>query len=49
MKQIMKRFFLFMLAAVLMLTSVSLTAFADEDENEIPKVYYSVRLYEKIP
>ena len=32
MKRIMKKFFLFMLAAVLMLTSVSLTAFADEDD-----------------
>ncbi|MBQ5659951.1 MAG: hypothetical protein IIV18_01280, partial [Lachnospiraceae bacterium] len=36
----MKKFFLFMLAAVLMLTSVSLTAFADEDDEEIPKVYH---------
>ena len=36
----MKRFFLFMLAVMLMLTSVSLTAFADEDEEGIPKVYY---------
>ena len=40
MKRIMKKFFLFMLAAVLMLTSVSLTAFADEDDEEIPKVYH---------
>ncbi|MBE5972279.1 MAG: hypothetical protein E7246_07175 [Lachnoclostridium sp.] len=40
MKKIMKKFFLFMLAAVLMLTSVSLTVFADEDDEEIPKVYY---------
>jgi len=40
MKKIMKKFFLFMLAAVMMITSISLTAFADEDEEEIPKVYY---------
>ena len=40
MKRIMKKFFLFMLAAVLMLTSISLTAFADEDDEEIPKVYH---------
>ncbi|MBQ2106420.1 MAG: hypothetical protein II253_05830 [Lachnospiraceae bacterium] len=40
MKRIIKKFFLFMLAAVLMLTSVSLTAFADEDDEEIPKVYH---------
>ena len=40
MKRIMKKFFLFMLAAVLMLTSVSLTAFADENDEEIPKVYH---------
>lgn len=41
MKKMIKRFFLLMLAAVMMLTSVSLTAFADEDEDEeIPKVYY---------
>ncbi len=40
MKRIIKKFFLFMLAAVLMLTSVSLTALADEEDEEIPKVYY---------
>ena len=40
MKRIMKKFFLFMLVAVLMLTSISLTAFADEDDEEIPKVYH---------
>ncbi len=40
MKKFMKKIFLFMLAAVMMLTSVSLTAFADEDEEDIPKVYH---------
>ncbi|MBR5268800.1 MAG: hypothetical protein IKU20_11525 [Lachnospiraceae bacterium] len=40
MKNVIKKFFLFMLAAVLMLTCASLTAFADENEEDIPKVYY---------
>ena len=40
MKKFMKKIFLFILAAVMMLTSVSLTAFADEDEEDIPKVYH---------
>ena len=40
MKKILKTFILYMLAAVLMLTSVSLTAYADEEDEEIPKVYH---------
>ena len=40
MKKILKTFILYMLAAVLMLTSVSLTAYADEEDEAIPKVYH---------
>ena len=40
MKKLMKKTLIFMLAVVMMLTSVSLTAFADEDEEDIPKVYH---------
>lgn len=40
MKKMMKRLFLFLLAAVMMLSSVSFTAFADEDDWDIPKVFH---------